>query len=333
MPTDDAGNEDTSPEQPAEQPPATMPPGYYPPYGAPGYYPPLGAPGYPPAYLPGTDAPPSQPPWPGYGYAAPPTGPYGPPPYFPYPPYMPPTPRRRTGLIIGIISGVVALLVVVVVGCGLLGNVLLQQANANYSAVRATLTASAPTPTTATTLTPGGTILYDNSFANDDTGWSDDGTHCFLDKDGYHVKAAGCFAPVGPVSDVDIVVQAKQLAGPANYGFGIMLRAQSEPGKFYGVVIDSSGRWAAYRCIGVTKDGAASDCKYVVNPKAASAIHPGRGVSNTLEVRAEGSEFQVYVNGTNVGSFEDSTYPTGEIGLVSTAVDAIFTNLSISLPN
>ncbi|MFD8805198.1 collagen-like protein [Streptomyces sp. NPDC059597] len=101
------------PPQPPSQPPSQ------PPYGAPG---PQGAPG--PYGAPGPQGAPGP-----YGNPGPYAAPYGqqPPPGAPQPypawgaPLTPPPPKRRTGLILGIVGGVLALGVIAVVGLAMVG--------------------------------------------------------------------------------------------------------------------------------------------------------------------------------------------------------------------
>lgn len=329
MPSDDAN---TSPDQPpAPQPPEPQSSAW-----------PTSP---PPAYPPSTGAPPSQPLWPGYSYAAPPTGPVWQPPYaHPTPPTppSPPSPPRRVGLIVGIVSGAVALLLI---GCCAI-SVFALQPTLSGAATIATPTALAtdtplptptysPTPTPLPTATVGPTtLLYVNDFTGQATGWPNN-SNCRLGSDGFHVKS-GCAAPVNPVANVDVIVKLKQISGPTNYPYGVVFRYQEQGQKFYGVAINSIGQWQAYRCSGTTTNqgSTVANCKFLIGLTTNSAIHRGRGVTNTLEVRAKGSTFTVYVNKTKVGSFKDSTFTTGYVGL-DTAVnsEAVFTYVSISRIN
>lgn len=290
--------------------------------------------------------------------AAPPAGSYGVPPsppaspYSPYPPYPPgawasqgqppwspyaapsapllaplPVVRRRTSRLWLAIA--VAALVLVALGGGTFAALsLLRPASAPT-------VAAASTTTVAATATPTGEVLiYQNTFASDAFGWTSAPPKCALGAGGYHVSSAGCAAPVGSQADVDVTVQAMQLSGPPISSFGIILRNAGRDQR-YDIGIDGTGRWSAHLCTGLTtsSDGTPeANCKPLVPATANAAIHPGLNVANTLQVRAKGSTFQVSVNGTQVGTFTDSTYANGTIGL-STAigVEAVFSNFTVSL--
>lgn len=298
----------------AAPPPATVPTA--PSFPSPSWQAP--APPYSaPPYTTGGWTPPGQPYVPGY----PPT------PYPYYAPSAPSTPpKRRTGLIVGIVAAVAVVLVLVCSGTAFALLSLRQPTaalapSATQVAGLATLT---PTPTSSSPL------LYQTSFASDVVGWSDD-TRCHLGPGGYHVVGAECSAPVGDQSDVDVTAQVKQLTGPPTYLYGIALRRVGRD-KRYDIGIDSNGEWFAIRCIGVGSDGRSANCERIVSPKANAAIHRGLGVSNTIEVRAQGHTFQVYVNGTQVGMFTDAAYAIGELGLTTHVdMEAVFSQMTVKL--
>ena len=323
----------------------TPPPGYEPtsptnPYGQYGSYaPPSGygqpAPpsGYGQPYGPyGSYAPPS-----GYGQPAPPSG-YGqygqyappsyplqpgyPPPGYPQQPFAPPPQRKsRTGLIVGIVVAVVVVLVACTGGTLL---ALRSLAQSPTTTLDPTATLPSATATSAATPTVAGTVLYQNTFASEDNGWKDDQINCFLKDDGYHVaNNYSCYAPVGVQTDVNVSVAVRQVSGPTTWPYGIMFRLDNA-GNDYQFMIDSNSKWVFVKC---TADKCAAAVDYTHN----AAIHGGLNTSNTLELHARGSHFDFFVNGTKVGGFDDSTYPSGEIGLAAGSnVECAFTNLVIT---
>lgn len=278
------------------------------PYGQP-YSQPYGQPyGY------GQPAAPSYPMAPGTGY---------PPPGYPQQPLAPlPERKSRTGLIVGII---VAVVVVLALCSG--GTLLALRSLAQTPSAAETVTAASGTATPAASPTPPQTVIYTNTFASDDAAWLDEPGHCFLKSDGYHVTNTwACYAPVGVQTDVNISVKAEQISGPTNWPYGIIFRRASL-GNSYQFMVDSNGEWVFFKCV-------SDSCKPLVDYTANSVIRGGLNTPNTLEVHISGSHFDFFVNGTKVGSSDDTAFTSGKVGLVATKnVDAAFTDLVIARPN
>jgi hypothetical protein len=251
-----------------------------------------------------------------YPYGQPPVAPGYPPPGYsqlaPTPSAPIPSPTRkkpRTKLIIGI----VAVVVVVLGACG-------------WGVVATVQALHLPTSSAVPRETPN--EVYSNSFTSGSgsaAGWIDD-SHCFLKNDGYHINDYACYAPLGNYSDVDIKIQLKQISGPTDSPMGVMFRLQEE-GSSYGVylfAITSAGYWEFANC------NFESDCTRLVNFRRESASNTGIGASNTLEVYAKGAHMDFFINGKAVGSLNDATYSTGEIGLLAgDGMECVFTNLFI----
>lgn len=274
------------------------------PYGAtapqwpaqPGYGQPTAGYGAPPAYSPAAQSP--------YGY------PGGMPP-------APPAPKRNNNaLIIGAVIAVLVLggVAVFALSGGKKGTV---STTPTATATRTQATATA----TATTSQTGASVVYQNALTNSPSGWTTD-SHCSFSSDGYHIQGGYiCYAPTDQQSDVGVDVQVSQLSGDSSSGFGVVFRRASQ-GNYYSFRIDSGGEWAAFVCQSgsCNKLGGASD----------SAIQTGLNATNELEVDAAGSHFDFYVNGTKVGSADDSTFSSGEIGLSGADGDeVVFSNLTI----
>lgn len=284
-------------------------------YGRPAY----GQPAPPSGY--GQPAPPSGYGQPTYGQPAPPSYPMAP--GYPQPgqPPFAPLPERKshTGLIVTIVSIVVVVLAACVGGTLWAAHTLGQ-----------TTISGAPTSTVSETpaSSPTATVIYGATFASDATGWSQDAGHCFLGTGGYHAAHGyTCFAPIGQQADVDISVKAQQVSGPTTWGYGIVLRHQG-PGNTYAFMIDSNGKWVFAKCAG-------SNCDNLVDFTANDAIKGGLNTVNTLEVKAVTSHFDFFVNGTKVGSFDDSTFGSGELGVVASGedIECVFTDFLVSRPS
>lgn len=298
----------TSPSQPT-------PPGYFAPPSAPlpsGSYAPPSAPLPPTSY-----APPSAP------FVYPPYGPQGVPGYMPPPP---PPPRRR-GPTTAIISSVLVV-IAVVAACG--AAVLLSHTTGAPASTPGAQTSYSGTVTHGATATtpPGQHMLFQDDFSSNTSGWLND-SKCSYGADGYHVADAYiCYAPTGATSDSIVSADIKQTAGDITWFYGIVFRRASK-GNFYELFIDSDGKWEFNKVVNNTRT-------HLLPYVPAAAIHTGLNASNTVTARAIGSHFEFFVNGTQVGQFDDSTFSSGRCGLASAGdgqVQIVATHFSLALPN
>jgi hypothetical protein len=155
--------------------------------------------------------------------------------------------------------------------------------------------------------TPGATILFQDPLTSNTGDWVND-TNCFFQDSAYHIKDNFvCFAHAGNISDANITVQAKQVAGSLREPYGISFR-KAATNAWYDFDITSDSEWFFGK---------------VVNGKEVTLIHytrnaaikGGLNTSNTLLVQAKDSHFVFYVNGTKVGQADDATYTSGLVGL------------------
>ncbi len=308
----------TSPTPPTPQPPAyappaqPAPPAYTPPVeGPPAYTPPTytpPAPAYGPPQQPayGTGAPTAQP---GYqtGYPAatgqPWTGQVQAPPQ---------QKKSRAGCIVGCLVALV--LVVALAGGGFF--FLRSQAN-GLSVAGITLGGTNTGP-------GGGTLIYQDALdGSTKSQWTDD-SNCFFGSGGYHINAGFiCYAPSDKVGDAVTTVATKQISGPITYFYGLVVRRVSK-GNYYEFQVDANGKWR----FGKVVNGTSTD---IVGQTASTAIKTGLNQVNTLSVQAKGSHFVFSVNGTQIGSADDSTFTTGDTGLIGNdGIEVVFSNLSIA---
>ena len=276
--------------------PPNMPPG-----SAPGYQTP-----YPPAYGPGQGQP-----YGPYGVGAPATIPFGPAPGVPR--------KRRANPLVIVLSIVAAVVVIAAAGAGA---IYLTQGSHSSNPGTA---ASTGTPTATATLGP--TLLYQNAMTTPDSGWPQD-QHCFFRKDGYHiVDGEICFAPIADEMNVDIKVDMTVLSGDLGAPHGIIVRHDSNH-QYYFFGVDPYGHWAFFKCL-----ASQSTCTRVVDFRSDGAIHGGLKVANTLEMTAIGSHFTFNINGSQVGTADDSALTTGAVGLAGNdSTEVVYTNLSITMP-
>lgn len=181
--------------------------------------------------------------------------------------------------------------------------------------------------TAVTSLTP---LLSDNLSSNTNNRWPDDGKTCTFSNGTYHVLVSqiNYLQPCTPggftFGNCAIKVDMALLQG-SNAGF--IFRTNGD--QFYDFEINSSGQFFFRR----HDANAGANYVYLVSSTSSSAIHPNTA-TNTLMVIANGSDFQLFINGVFVGEVHDSTYASGQMSLAAgtsaTAnADASFANLNV----
>ncbi len=203
---------------------------------------------------------------------------------------------------------------VVCAGC-ILGILLIQSPH------KANFATATPLPGT----TPGASVLFQDPLTSNANGWSDTTGNCFFQDNAYHVKDNYiCFAPAGIISDANISVQAKQVAGSLAEPYGIVFR-QTSANNWYEFYIDSNSQWVFDKVVNGTIDP-------LVGPTDNAAIKGGLNTVNTLAVQAKGTHFVFLVNGTQVGQADDATFARGQVGLAAggEGVEAAFNNIEIT---
>lgn len=245
------------------------------------------------------------------------------PPYVAQPP-SPPTQRKSSvGLVVGIVAAV--LVVLAVCTCGTIFAV---RSLSRSAVIRGfpTIAAYTPTPAPTPTTIPVRTVIYQNTFASGADGWTTDASTCFWKSDGYHVvNNYECYAPTGVQTSVDISVRAQQISGETNEPYGIVF-ALNDQNYDYEFMIDSDSDWVLFRCGG-------DSCAQVVDYTSNDAILGGLHTSNRLEALVQGTHFEFYINGAQVGSYDDPSYTSGRVGVaVGDKIDCAFTDFVVSRP-
>jgi hypothetical protein len=168
-------------------------------------------------------------------------------------------------------------------------------------------------------------VLFSDPLTTNINGWSSDINHCFFQDLAYHVKNnIVCYSSVGSIGDATISVQVKQIAGSLLLPYGLVFRRVSQ-GNWYEFTIDSTGNWSFSKA-------ANQQTLAIIDSTPSTAIKPGLNTTNTLLVQAKGAHFVFFVNGTQVGQTDDSTFASGEIGLTATgaATEVAFNNIKIT---
>lgn len=254
----------------------------------------------------------------------------------------PPAPKKRSKRVLW---GVIALVLVAVAGLGA-GGIFYAHGRTGAPDGNAKLAATAtatdmPTATPLPTATPKPTatprpkptatpapqlvtILNDPLTASShSSGWYTDGANAFFQSDGYHIRNGyECYAPVSKQADFNVSVQMK-ITASSSASYGIVFRAADTSGlKEYQFYISSTGLFVVFdKSLG-----------YLIQPTPSSAIHQGAGVLNTIEVDARGSHFTFLINGTQVGSMNNSALPNGlvALGTEQSGIEVVFSNLKIT---
>lgn len=177
-------------------------------------------------------------------------------------------------------------------------------------------------PQGTATAVPVGTVLFQDPLTAKAHDWTND-QHCSFASDGYHVRDGyECYAPTAQQRNITLSVTARQLSGPADQRYGLGLRLNAV-GDEYLFAIDSNGRWLFGKYI-------AGVFTTIVSPAASAAIKQGLGSTNTLTVRAIGAHFEFFINGTPVGTADDTALDVGYCGVEgSRGAEIVFTRLTI----
>lgn len=222
-------------------------------------------------------------------------------------------------------SVIVGVLVVLVVG-GLLFTI----TNRPGGGVTALLPAAATATPQRTT--SGEVILYHDALHASTRGWENqDG--CRFHDDGLQVKDNfNCFVPIAKRNDMHVMVTVKQTTGPLDHWYGVGIRSSYDENSAYYIgytfALNNTGRWTFATC---TNDSHV--CIPLAGKEAGLVMYVGLNQTNTIEVSAKGSHFDFWLNGTRLGSFDDTTYTFGKVDLnADEGIEAIYTNLTVSQP-
>lgn len=221
---------------------------------------------------------------------------------------------------------ILALVVILAAGAGLAGYIVGRQSST-------TAGTQGPTATTARTLTPTATAVETVVFSDPLTSaahpWPQDGAHCLFQNGSYHtLKDYICLAPVGISGDANISVQVKQVSGTVDNFFGIVFRFVNSQ-NYYEFLINSNSLWVVLKIVNGTD-------ATLIPHTASAAIKPGVGADNLLLMRAHGAHLQFFANGVALGQLNDSTFSSGEIGLLGPQpgpADIAWNNFQITSSN
>lgn len=181
-----------------------------------------------------------------------------------------------------------------------------------------------------------GTILYEEQFEKNTTGWARIANdHGIMDYDGggYRILVREPKLNVWSTSeknfsDVRVEADVIKLNGPDENRMGLICRYQS--GNYYFFVISNDGYYVIGKFIGgLTLLLGQSEMQ------VSEAIQTG--TMNHLRADCIGDTLIFYINFTEVASATDTNFPTGDVGVVAGAftepgVDVLFDNFVVIQP-
>ena len=211
-----------------------------------------------------------------------------------------------------------------------------QQAQINATATTQAQASNAATATVTTLQTSYSQIvnsaptLNDPLTATSGSGWIE-GPECSYTNNAYHAKETQsnillyCAASKTNFSNFVYRVHMTILSGQRG---GMIFRADAANSKFYLFRVAQDGTYDLY----MYPDKTGTNAKKLTSGNATN-MHTGQNASNLLAVVAHGSEIDLYINDQYQASANDSTFQSGEIGLVAendgTPVDVAYTQAQV----
>ena len=220
-------------------------------------------------------------------------------------------------------------------------------ANATATAI-AGVTATAVAQARATagviqTATAGKTSYSSALTQNDGATWDQNTRNCIFKNDGYHVLTGGllgrdnvfkgCREQNQQFSDFALSVNMNITSGQAG---GVFFRLSAPVLNIYmGYLfqVDSQGNYTVFSSQNYSDATASTKIK---SGTIATGWKKGTGVSNTLQIIAQGPNISLYVNGVYIDSVQDGTFQSGEVGFVATKAntndpqaEVVYSNLKV----
>ncbi len=199
-----------------------------------------------------------------------------------------------------------------------------------------------PTPTMPVPLTPAPTklptptpdpsnYLYFDNFTDPNSGWAEgefENAEYAYTQGSYTIKAISKemmqWSTAGQTfDDATIEVDATQVDGPANdnTSYGILCRVQ-ENGDGYALRISADGYYSIFL--------ASDEFSALIDWTESPFIRQGNQ-ANQIKAICKGSSLSLYVNGEFLGSAEDFTYSSGDVGLAVTTYEELPVKIQFDL--
>ena len=176
------------------------------------------------------------------------------------------------------------------------------------------------------TMTEPGPLVYADNFDDPDSGWSTfrgENTAVSYEDGGYRmtVNLAQYIVWGNPelaldLGDMVIEVDVRQVEGPLDNNFGVLLRylEDDDQRSYYWFQISGDG----YFSVDLRQDNEWITLK---GWEASDAIETGLGVTNHIRIDCSGSQFSFYNNDVHLVDIFDATIERGNIGLAAGTFD------------
>jgi len=139
----------------------------------------------------------------------------------------------------------------------------------------------------------------------------ENGVYEMLVKDNYGIF----YATAGEnFTDGIFEVEATQVDGPLNNGYGMLFRVDEETDSFYAFEVSGDGYVWIGRCTNLCEDGAVALVGGDWFPSP--AVQTGLQATNHLQAIVEGNRMTFYVNSVEVGRTSDTTFAAGDIAIM-----------------
>lgn len=177
------------------------------------------------------------------------------------------------------------------------------------------ITSCAPAPTPATPPPPSGSVLFEDEFELNTTGWdrfANEGGIMDYFEGGYRilVMLPGMnfwSTPEKDYGDVRIETEVLKLGGPEENRMGLMCRYQG--GNYYFFIISSDGFYAVGKFMG-------GQTQLLGQSEMQASPLIQATVANQLRADCVGNTLSFFINDTQVASVQDGDLASGDIGVL-----------------
>ena len=175
---------------------------------------------------------------------------------------------------------------------------------------------------------PSSNVLFEDNFSKSSSGWDqwsgDSGSTDYVDGT-YQINVTTTqydlwANPGKSYTDVSVEVDGTKVSGPDDNDFGILCRYVDTSNYYFGI-ISSDG----YYAIGSLIDGTQNI--FAENLEFSEAIKLG-GVANRIRFDCVGSTLTLYANGTQLTQVTDTTFTSGDVGLMAGTFDTAGTQIA-----
>lgn len=198
------------------------------------------------------------------------------------------------------------------------------------------LTACSSASPASTPLEPSGTLLFQDEFENNTTGWdrvANDNGIMDYDNGGYRILIKQpslnlWSTPEKDFRDVRIEVDVTKLNGPTENRLGLMCRYQN--GNYYFFIISNDGYYAIGKFVGGQTTLLGESVMQSSEMIQADSL-------NHLRADCIGDSLMFYINYNLVAGAKDSDLPSGDVGVLAGSfsqpgVDVVFDDFVVMQP-